>query len=156
MKSILANCTIRWMSIISRHGLVHNRLDALLNRIIQIPSVDKGTQILLQLKYRELLQRELPLPTFEDVEFRAFSQNGEDGILLYIFTLIGMMNRRAVEICAGDGIECNTANLIINHGWTALLFDGNSQLIERGKAFYTRKYGSASNIACPMSLISSG
>ena len=67
----------------------------------------------------------------------AFSQNGEDGILLYVFSLIGMGQRRCVEICAGDGVQCNTANLIINHGWHGLMFDGNEQLVERGRAFYS-------------------
>lgn len=60
---------------------------------------------------------EVPAARVPDVEFKCFSQNGEDGILLYLFSLIGTVNRRAVEICAGDGIECNTANLIVNHGW---------------------------------------
>ena len=98
----------------------------------------KETQILLSLKYRELLHQGLLLPSFEEVEFQAFSQNGEDGILLYLFSLIGTINKKAVEICAGDGMECNTANLIINHGWNALLFDGNKENIRRGQEFYAK------------------
>ncbi|MGH9828640.1 MAG: hypothetical protein ACREDR_35920, partial [Blastocatellia bacterium] len=70
------------------------------------------------------------------MEFRCHSQNQEDGILLYIFALIGTTNRRVVEICAGDGIECNAANLIVNHGWHGLLFDGNQEQVARGQAFY--------------------
>ena len=38
-----------------------------------------------------------PLPAFQDVEFRAYSQNREDGILLYIFILIGMGDRCCVD-----------------------------------------------------------
>ncbi|MFI5458329.1 MAG: hypothetical protein ACHRXM_23105, partial [Isosphaerales bacterium] len=97
-----------------------------------------ASQLVLANQYRALAHQGGPFPGFQDVEFRAFSQNGEDGILLYIFSLIGMGGRRCVEICAGDGIECNTANLIVNHGWTGLMFDGNAQLIERGRAFYSR------------------
>ena len=97
---------------------------------------DKTTQILLSLKYKEWLYHHLPLPSLGEVGFRAFSQNDEDGILLYIFSLIGTVNKKAVEICAGDGIQCNTANLIINHGWTGLLFDSDEALIKRGQEFY--------------------
>jgi hypothetical protein len=43
-----------------------------------------------------------------------------------------------VEICAGNGIECNTANLIINHGWNGLLVDGNETLVKQGIEFYKR------------------
>ena len=83
----------------------------------------QGVQLLLSLRYRDLARERLPLPALRDTEFRCFSQNGEDGLLLYLFALIGTTNRKVVEICAGDGIECNAANLIINHGWHGLLFD---------------------------------
>jgi len=105
-------------------------------RIDEISAVDKELQILLQLKYRELLQSKGTLPSFDDVQLRAFSQHGEDGVLLFIFSLVGTTNRRCIEICAGDGIECNTANLIINHGWDGLLVDGNERNVKRGKEFY--------------------
>lgn len=103
-----------------------------------LPSVDKATQILLSLKYRELWEKGGPLPRFEDIEFRVFSQNGEDGILLYIFSLIGTTNQKCVEICAGTGVECNTANLIINHGWQALLVDGDKANVDIGRNFYAK------------------
>lgn len=99
---------------------------------------DKASQIHLVLTYQELLRSGKPLPPFDTVGFRAFSQTNEDGILLYIFALIGTTNKHCVEICAGDGIECNSANLIINHGWTGLLVDGDEQNVSRGKTFYAR------------------
>jgi hypothetical protein len=110
----------------------------LLNRSLHAPggAASKISQRVLANQYRELARSGGPLLGFEDVEFRAFSQNGEDGILLYIFSLIGMGTRRCVEVCAGNGIECNTANLIINHGWNGLMFDGNESLLQRGRAFY--------------------
>ena len=66
-------------------------------------------QLLLRMQYQDLVRRRAALPDFADVEFQCHSQNGEDGILLYLFSLLGTTNRRAVEICAGDGLECNTA-----------------------------------------------
>ena len=90
-----------------------------------ISPADTVSQLILLNQYRDLVHQRKPLLTFADVEFRSFSQNGEDGILLYVFGLIGMGQRRCVEICAGDGIECNTANLIVNHGFLGLLFDGD-------------------------------
>ena len=104
----------------------------------EIGAVDKGTQILLSMKYRELLATHCRLPTLEDVGFRAYSQNDEDGILLFIFSLLGTVNRTVVEVCAGDGVECNSANLIFNHGWRALLFDGNETNVRIARRFYAR------------------
>jgi len=100
-------------------------------------TTSKVTQLLLSNLYANRLRHGSPCFRFEDIEFRAFSENGEDGILLYLFSIIGTTNKKCVEMCAGDGIECNTANLIINHGWDGLLFDGNEQWIESGKAFYS-------------------
>ena len=71
------------------------------------------------------------------VGFKTFSQNEEDGILLYIFSLIGTTNKKCLEICAGTGVESNTANLIVNHAWTGLLFDGDQKNVDIARQFYT-------------------
>jgi len=99
-------------------------------------SVGQGVQILLKLKYKEILHQGLPLPDWDDVQFRAYSRNTEDGLLLFIFSLIGTTNKHFVEICAGNGYENNTANLVINHGWHGLMVDGNEKLIEAAKRYY--------------------
>jgi hypothetical protein len=78
------------------------------------------------------------LPSIRDVGFRKYSQFEEDGILLYIFSLIPLINRKCVEICAGEGRECNTANLIINHGWWGYLFDGDEENVKDGIQFFTK------------------
>src|SRR3954453_10075967 len=86
---------------------------------------DAGTQLALSIAYRT---GDLDGP-ISDYGFKCYSQTDEDGILLYLFSRLGTTNRRCVEICAGDGIECNTANLIISHGWHGLLIDGDAELI---------------------------
>ncbi len=114
------------------------QVDSLLRRLARTPEhpVDQGTQILLTLRYQELLRSGTTLPAFAEIGFRAYSQNDEDGVLLFIFALIGTTNKKVVEICAGTGIECNAANLIVNHYWRGLLFDGNAANIETGRRFY--------------------
>src|SRR6476646_5195509 len=98
----------------------------------------QAMQVLLRLQYQQMRTGAVPLPQFADVEFRCYSQNGEDGILLYLFSLLGATSRKAVEICAGNGIECNTANLLVNHGWRGLLVDGDPMQIATGQAFYAQ------------------
>jgi len=95
-----------------------------------------ASQLQLAFTYRVLAASGAPLPSLADVGFKVHSQSDEDGILLYIFSLIGSTNKKCVEICAGDGIECNTANLILNHGWTGLLVDGNPKQVAKGREFY--------------------
>ncbi len=101
--------------------------------------VDKGTQILLVEKYRELVRNGSPLPSFADVGFRSFSQFDEDGILLFLFAVIGTTNREAIEICSGVGYECNCANLAIHHGWETLMIDGSESNNAIARQFFIQR-----------------
>ncbi|EKD80039.1 MAG: hypothetical protein ACD_40C00213G0023 [uncultured bacterium] len=96
-------------------------------------------QVVLTNQYRLMkkLLKPKEMPTFSDIGFASTSQFEEDGILLYIFSLIKSTNRRVVEICAGPGSECMAANLILNHGWEALLFDGDENLVAKGKKYFS-------------------
>jgi hypothetical protein len=108
------------------------------NKSDNTSSIHQELQNLLTCKYREIRMNNGKLPEFREIGFRVFSQNDEDGILLYIFSLIGIKTFKCIEVCCGDGIECNTANLIVHHGWHGLLIDGKRQNIERGKEFYSK------------------
>ena len=95
-------------------------------------------QIQLMMTYRMMTSREHSTLSFRDVGFRCHSQNEEDGILLYIFSLIDVADGTCVEICAGDGLECNTTNLIVNHRWHGLLCDGNSANTARARNYFVQ------------------
>jgi hypothetical protein len=99
--------------------------------------ITKCDQILLSLKYRELLNNGSTLPGFNEIGWQNFSQTDDDGILHYIFTLIGTVGRTSVEICGGDGIESNSANLIIHHGWRGYFVDGDYENCIRARQFYS-------------------
>lgn len=76
------------------------------------------------------------MPGLREVGFRCRSQHEEDGILLYLFALIGTTDRRCVEIGAGDGMENNTANLVLHHRWTGLMIDGDEACTDKARRFY--------------------
>lgn len=99
---------------------------------------DTVAQLSLRLEYQRLRREGAALPGPAAAGFKAYSQADEDGILWYIFWLIGDGSKRCVEICAGDGIECLSANLLINHGWQGLLIDGDADNVRRGREFYAR------------------
>lgn len=95
----------------------------------------REAQLILYHGYKEMAARGV-VPGLSEVGFRCFSQFEEDGILLFIFAIIGMTNKTAVEICAGNGTESMTANLILNHGWWGHLFDGDQRKVDEGREFY--------------------
>ena len=89
--------------------------------------------------YQELAAHADPQTAFNRSECRVYSQNGEDGILLYLFSRIGATDRRFVEFGIGDGSECNTANLALTFGWRGLLLEAEPSLAERARAFYASR-----------------
>lgn len=92
----------------------------------------------LMMRYRSLAALgRVGLPALADVGFHKYSQFEEDGILLFLFSIIPPVNRTCVEICAGNGRECMAANLIINHGWWGHLFDGSANNVEAGRRFFS-------------------
>lgn len=65
---------------------------------------------------------------------KCFSQGDEDGIIAEIFRRIGPRHRTFVEFGAGNGLENNTAHLLLQ-GWRGAWIDGDPANVEiiRGK-----------------------
>lgn len=75
---------------------------------------------------------------FSDCGFRAFSQNEEDGLLLFIFSNIGTVSKSVLEVGCGAGVESNSANLIINHHWNGTIVDLKNTNTRRAESFYSK------------------
>ena len=84
-------------------------------------------------------------------EKKIYSQNGEDGIIDYIFSKIGTTNKFSVEFGVGNGFECNTVYLQEKKKWNGLMMDyGADQEIQwkgiMNKAWSNRNLGLVKNI----------
>lgn len=91
------------------------------------------SQVFLKNFYSFMDSSNAVLPPFASVGFSVYSQHDEDGILQYIFSLIGEGNKSFIEIGCGypNGIENNTSNLAINHGWHGLMIDRDEEWIRK-------------------------
>jgi hypothetical protein len=108
-----------------------------LQSLLREQTDNKASQSLLMQSYRMMaVQNKNLLPKISDIGFRQYSQNEEDGIILYIFALAATTNKKCLEICVADGSQCNTANLILNHGWWGTMFDGSAENIQRARQLY--------------------
>jgi hypothetical protein len=106
------------------------RLDYLDRSLRGIAAHDLGRD------YPRILALNEPKAEINRHEFKVYSQYAEDGILLYLFSLLGTTNKKFVEFGVNDGRECLTANLSINFGWSGLLIEGNPSAYTRAQAFY--------------------
>ena len=76
-------------------------------------------------KIRELKQ----INSLQEVEFKVFSQWGEDGIIQYLINNVPVKNRIFVELGVENYTEANTRFLLINDNWKGLVIDGNKDYI---------------------------
>lgn len=63
-----------------------------------------------------------------DAEFKVFSQWGEDGILNYVFEVLGLSKPRIMEVGASDFIECNSRFAAEHRNASVYAVDLNSKL----------------------------
>jgi hypothetical protein len=106
---------------------------------------EESAQRGLLLQYAIARKLGMPLPDFDDIGFRVFSQFNEDGILLCLFATIGAPSRLFVEIgsdFSGSPVyripQNNTLNLAINHDWMGLVIDGDQTHVNAAEHFMRR------------------
>lgn len=128
--------------VLAENGIGKNKVQPLSpfdrKRLDEISALHKQVQYLISLQHQQMLSNGLK-PDMDALQFRTFSQNGEDGLLHYIFSTIGSETKKVVEICCGNGQECNATNLIVNYGWEGLLVDGNPKNIEYARKFFASR-----------------
>lgn len=71
--------------------------------------------------------------SLKDVEFKVFSQWGEDGIIQFLVHQVGVPpdERVFIEFGVEDYSEANTRFLLMNDNWRGLIIDGSARNIAR-------------------------
>ena len=82
-----------------------------------------------------------PIKKLADVEFKVFSQFGDDGILQYLIHYLDIPQRLQtfVEFGVESYEESNTRFLLMNNNWRGLIMDGsesNIQIVHRSSYFW--------------------
>jgi hypothetical protein len=128
--------------------LIPARLHAMVKEVVLSPRLTDLEQrmdwvavLLSRHAYADSVPRPPISDAINDFELKIHSQNGEDGILLFIFSQIGITDRRFVEFGVGDGSICNTANLSLNWGWSGLLMEAEAEDVESARRNYREWLG---------------
>lgn len=110
---------------------IHRRLDAV-HRHIDALTFVTGT-----VKCKQLPQQ---INQLSDVEFKVFSQFGDDGIIEFLVSTLNIEHKKFIEF----GVECywesNTRFLMQNRNWSGLILDGSEENIRwiKEQDFYWR------------------
>lgn len=79
---------------------------------------------------RQVVQQEHPA-SLAAVEFRIYSQFGDDGIIQWLIARLPGLPKLFVEFGVEDYIEANTRFLMVNNAWRGLVMDGSRENIRR-------------------------
>lgn len=104
-----------------------------------------------QARAAEQRQRWLEARDLRAFERRAYSQNGEDGIIEEIFRRVGAETRQFVEFGVESGAECNCARLALEEGWGGLFLEADPDHFER----LAGRYRGHGGVRCARSLVTS-
>jgi len=107
----------------------------------RVAALESGQSLIAAYTLRQSYPPATPPATIHRHEAKVFSQNGEDGVLLYLFSRIGTTNRGFVEFGFGDGTECNAMNLLVNWGWRGVLLDANPEKVARARRLLDLRLG---------------
>ena len=127
----------RDLSLAIRHGLI-GRLRRARRWVDHLPEKDSDTtvgQLALQLQYQQLAALGIGLPPVSETGWDRYTRGGEDGMLVYLFGVLGFGTRRAIDLGGGSVGASNTLNLVLHHGFDVCVVDGDERSVS-----YLRRY----------------
>ena len=110
----------------------------LTSKIKKILNIGKGSNEVQKLALGKMLSKKNKLKTvekIEDIEFKIFSQFGDDGIIQFLTDKleIDYEYHNFIEFGVEDYSESNTKFLLLNNNWSGLILDSSNENIENIK-----------------------
>lgn len=115
--------------LINKFGVLLN--GAFNNKIKENLRQSEVNSVLLARMHIQRLKQTSIIRSFKEIEFKVFSQWGEDGIIQYILSKVPVENEIFIEFGVGNYRESNTRFLLINDNWKGLVIDGNPGHVEQ-------------------------
>ena len=128
-------------------SIEYTNMKEYLKRFISLPFVVRRMDLklddLLILQAKSMIQSydySKEVASLHEVEFKVFSQWGDDGIIQYLINRLQIKNKKFIEFGVENYRESNTRFLLINNNWSGLVFDGSKRHIDtiKGDDIYWR------------------
>jgi hypothetical protein len=99
---------------------------------------DDELRLLLGGTISELVSSKESYETLKDLEFKVFSQFGDDGIIQYLTSNLNLEHKTFIEFGVEDYLESNTRFLLQKDNWSGFVMDASEANISRlrGSSFF--------------------
>lgn len=101
--------------------------------ILKRPDFSEKKLFLQAQLVEELKLKKKKINNFREIEFSAFSQFGEDGIISWLTRQIPNINKKFLEIGTQDYWESNTRYLLKSQNWTGYIIEGSREDVKKIK-----------------------
>ena len=79
----------------------------------------------------ETVKSKTNIASLSEVEFKVFSQWGDDGILQWLISHLQILNQTFIEFGVADYRESTTRFLMMNNNWSGFVMDGSAKNVAR-------------------------
>jgi hypothetical protein len=107
-----------------------NKLNIILAQIIWRQYYGEDEKLFLGRLFSEL-NKNKEVNSLKDIEFKVFSQWGDDGIIQFLISNLVIGKEIFIEFGVEDYRESNTRFLMMNNNWSGLVMDASSKNINR-------------------------
>lgn len=116
------------------------KVNALVKLLLRYPKLAESQVMLLGRIMAENNKAKGSIETLREVEFKVFSQFGDDGIIQWLVHHLDIPEQTFIEFGVEDYRESNTRFLMMNDNWSGLVIDGSKHNVERiiNSDFYWR------------------
>lgn len=113
-------------------GIFKGKMRSLVHRVTSaVPPPNEREVLLLGRLMADRVREKETVGSLSDVEFRAFSQFGDDGIIQWLIHRLDIPTRTFVEFGVENYRESNTRFLLLNNNWSGLIMDGSAANVEQ-------------------------
>ncbi len=109
------------------------QFDSVTRIINKLRGYNDDTKLMLGKLLIEQNKTKQTIKSLHDVEFKVFSQWGDDGIIQYLINNIEISNKTFIEFGVETYHESNTRFLLMNNNWSGLVIDGSKKNISNIK-----------------------
>jgi hypothetical protein len=95
------------------------------NNVVFLESKSEHQSLMLGRLLSETIKSKKHIDSLSEVEFKVFSQWGDDGIIQWIANNLEFPNKTFVEFGVENYRESNTRFLMMNNNWSGLVMDGS-------------------------------
>lgn len=107
------------------------KLRIVINKITKLSIESEQQLLMLGRLLSETVKSKKDIASLNEVEFKVFSQWGDDGIIQWLVNNLEFPNKTFVEFGVENYRESNTRFLMMHNNWSGLVMDGSEPNVEQ-------------------------